>query len=96
MYYGRVYASRAQVVPNVNGQFQITLLNTTEDDIDLKRKSKVGFVHKSSLAVAQVDPTEFIETAHIPTAVSTNKPKVNSGKQLGVTEKSVLEELIRD
>ena len=31
-----VYVSRAQVVPNISGQFQITLLNTNEEEVNEK------------------------------------------------------------
>ena len=40
-----VYASRARVIPNVDGVFQISLLNVSETDVVLKSRKSLGALH---------------------------------------------------
>ena len=40
-----VYATRARVIPNVEGLFQITFLNVTEKDIEVNARKFVGFIY---------------------------------------------------
>ena len=46
-----LYASRAQVIPNIHGHFYITLLNVNENKICLKRKHKLGIFRKCDTSV---------------------------------------------
>ena len=44
-----IFASKARVLPNIHGMFQITILNVTETDIVLHNRRIVGVLHSTEL-----------------------------------------------
>ena len=59
---GGVYMSQAQVVPDVDGHFMVTLLNVNSKDILLKKKQVVGYVvEEEKLKVAKVESFDYHE-----------------------------------
>ena len=53
-----LYATRPRVIPNINGQFQITVLNVTQSDITLKLRTSMGFIQPTDEIVMSVAPDE--------------------------------------
>ena len=49
-----VYASRARVIPNVDGVFQISLLNVSETDVVLKSRKLLGALHPAGNLVCEL------------------------------------------
>ena len=47
-----VFVSKARVAPNINGVFQVTILNVTEADIKMQGRTIVGSLHKAADIVA--------------------------------------------
>ena len=50
-----IIVSKARVIPNVEGVFQITVLNTTQCDIVLGGRRIVGYLHEADEVVASVN-----------------------------------------
>ena len=49
-----VFVSKARVIPDVLGRFQLTVVNVNECDVNLRGRTVVGFVHQVGKTVASV------------------------------------------
>ena len=50
-----VFVSKARVAPNINGVFQVTILNVTEADIKMQGRTIVGSLHKAADIVCSIN-----------------------------------------
>ena len=50
-----VFVSKARVTPDIRGEFQLTVVNVNEHDVDLRSRTKLGFVHDVGETVAVVE-----------------------------------------
>lgn len=85
-----IYAVRAQVVPNINGEFKITLLNTTAKEIKLGRRCQVGILKHACESVVKV------EVANKHFEEKTVLEKIKFGKQLNEAERARLVNTIKE
>ena len=53
-----LYATRSRVIPNIDGVFQITVLNVNSSDITLKSRTSMGFIQPADEIVMSVAPDE--------------------------------------
>ena len=83
-----LYMSRARVIANVDGIFQITIMNVHEKDIALSNKTFLGFLHPNSISVARVDQTESQGVSVLDTA------DIQFGEHLSDDEKDVIRTLL--
>ena len=85
-----LYSSRARVIPNIDGVFQITVLNVSDIDINLDSRKFMGFLHPTvnTNVVARVDqsPEQGATTIH--------SDDIHLGCQLSSKEKQDLQTLI--
>ena len=53
-----VFISKARVVPNVSGEFHLTVVNVNERDVILRGRTKIGVLQdmEEAVAVVNVDP----------------------------------------
>ena len=58
-----VYASKAKVIPDVKGQFLLTLLNTNVDSVHLKKKQVIGKLLPESKTFAVLYPSNIPENS---------------------------------
>ena len=50
-----LFVTRARVVPNSNGLFKITAMNTTEGDINLKSRAVIGTIQDAAPIIGKID-----------------------------------------
>ena len=64
-YYGinGIHVARARVSPNLNGSFYITLLNVSNQDIEIPNRKLMGYVHPAGEVVAEIS---MEKTARVP------------------------------
>ena len=55
-----VFVSKARVSPNLNGCFQVTVMNVTESDVKLHNRLVIGSIHKADCVISSIDR----ESAH--------------------------------
>ena len=55
-----LYATRSRVLPNIDGVFQITVLNVNSSDITLKSRTSMGFIQPADEIVMSVAPDESL------------------------------------
>ena len=53
-----IFFSKARVIPDVRGEFKLTVVNVGESDVDLRARTRLGFVHEVGKTVAVVDSVE--------------------------------------
>ena len=53
-----IYVSKAKVQPNINGIFQVTVLNVNQTDVTLKRRTSLGSLVKGDNVLCSVDQEE--------------------------------------
>ena len=82
-----VYATRCRVIPNLEGVFQISLLNVTTDEIVLNAKKHVGHLFHAAKSVAVLD--EQTQTSIDPSSIV-------FGPELSDHDKSQLRSLISE
>ena len=58
-YVNSIYAARAQVIPDIGGEFKIALLNVNDSEIKLNRKHKVGTSASESVNKIEVQRTDL-------------------------------------
>ena len=88
--------SRAEVIPDVNGRFQISVLNVTEEDIKLKKRFKIGAVQKSCIMCGKIDVVNRQTMNDLSMGDVDFSTKVNYGSQLNKVEKSQVECLVKE
>ena len=84
-----VYASRARVIPNIDGVFQISLLNTTEFDITVNTRKIMGFIHPVDEVVSKIDQGSDTKVPKKP-----DLSGIKYGENLTTDEKSQLQSLV--
>ena len=52
--YPGIYVAKARVIPNSCGEFQIALINTTDSDVNLKRRKYLGRLTPCALTVPEI------------------------------------------
>ena len=82
-----VYATRCRVIPNLEGVFEILLLNATTDEIVLNAKKHVGHLFHAAESVAVLD--EQTQTSIDPSSIV-------YGPELSYHDKSQLRSLISE
>ena len=50
-----VFFSKARVIPDVSGEFHLTVVNVSERDVSLRGRTRVGFIREVEKTVAVVD-----------------------------------------
>ena len=80
-----IFVSKARVIPDVRGEFKLTVVNVGESDVDLRARTRLGFVHEVGKTVAVVD------------SVETSSPidAVQFGANLSPAELSEAQELVK-
>ena len=86
-----VYISRARVIPNAKGVFQVSLLNVSETDVVLKSRRVMGEIHPAGNVVCSVDDktAEVRNVEHAP-----DMSEVVYGSNLTSTQKKRMEDLL--
>ena len=59
-----LYATRSRVIPNIDGVFQITVLNVNSSDITLKSRTSMGFIQPADEIVMSVAPDENLTSTY--------------------------------
>ena len=83
-----VFFSKAQIIPDADGQFMVTVLNVNEQEMRLKKKQLVGYIEEPSEIIAEVDRGD----ADIQTELN----KVQYGTKLDESQKKDLNDLIHE
>ena len=91
-----MYVSRAEVIPDVNGKFRITVLNTNEEEIRLKKRFKIGSMCKSCNMVSKVEILNRGNFENISSDTVNFRDKVKYGNQLNEIEKLKLKDLVSE
>ena len=86
-----VYISRARVIPNAKGVFQVSLLNVSETDVVLKSRRVMGEIHPAGNIVCSVDDKTAgaRNVEHAP-----DMSEVVYGSNLTSTQKKRMENLL--
>ena len=50
-----IYGPKARVIPNLDGIFQISLLNTTEIDVTINSRKTIGFIRPTERLACKID-----------------------------------------
>ena len=79
-----VFLTKARVIPNMNGVFHITVLNTTEKDVKIGSRQLLGHIHSADELIAVVD------NDHKKSILE----QVTIGKNLTEQQKSIVKNLI--
>ena len=83
-----VIFSKARVIPNVNGVFQVTALNINESDISLSNRSTVGFLNEAEV-LACIDSKEVKRNSKLVEEIEMGKGL--TGEQIGQLQNLVLQ-----
>ena len=86
-----VVVSKARVIPNMNGNFCVTVLNSTEHDIVLDNRRVVGCVTEADEVVAQIDRNN--ETVEEKLEQADN---IVLGEDLSESQRKQIMELVAD
>ena len=81
-----VFVSKARVIPDVCGEFQLTVVNVNEHDVDLRGRTKLGFVQQVGEVAAVVEPS----------AVASAVDSVQFGDKLSPAELSEAKKLVKN
>ena len=81
-----VFVSKARVIPDVCGEFQLTVVNVNEHDVDLRGRTKLGFVQQVGEVAA------VVETSAVASAVDS----VQFGDKLSPAELSEAKKLVKN
>ena len=81
-----LYAARSRVIPNIDGVFQITVLNVTSSDITLRSRTSMGFTQPADEIVMSVAPDEGLNSTLADITIS---------DRLSCDEKSEVTRLIK-
>ena len=86
-----VYVSRARVIPNAKGIFQVSLMNITETDVVLKSRRVIGEIHPAgNIVCSVVDKAPGVGSMeHTP-----NMNEVVYGSNLSSIEKKRMENVL--
>ena len=80
-----VFITKARVIPNIDGIFQITMLNTTEKDVTVCARKVVGHVTPpaDSICIADENSEKTLE-------------KISFGDKLTASEKKIVKDLVNE
>ena len=84
----KLQVSKARVIPNVKGVFQVTILNTSESEIILKNRSMVGHLNEACEVLA------CLETSIETKGDTEHLEGVEFGENLSAEQKKQLSDLI--
>ena len=82
-----LFISRARIIPNLDGIFQITILNTTETDIAINAHKIIGLIHPMDKSIARVDRSECEST---PNELNTHLNNIHLGENLAGQQKETM------
>ena len=91
--FGGVVVSKARVVPNVNGMFQITILNSTQTDVILNNRHIVGSLSTANEIVARIDPSAQDDIANVKLE---SIDDIAMGENLSEEQKNKIKKLVTD
>lgn len=81
-----IYATYCRVIPNIEGVFNITLLNVTDQSIELDCDQMIGHLVSTDKSVSVIEP--------VSAATSPTKDNIVVGSNLSMTEKEQISSLI--
>ena len=76
-----VYVSKAKVIPNIHGVFQVTVLNLTESDVTLKNRTTMGLLFNAEEVVCSIERKDSQELFQYLDGVTIGKNLTNVKKK---------------
>ena len=74
-----VYVSKARVQPDVNGQFFLSVINTTDRDVHIRNRTRVGEIQPCSEILHIVAPESSNDETIAKIQLGTNLPSSQKG-----------------
>ena len=87
-----MFSSRARVTPNMDGVFQITMINVTESDITLSSHKIIGLTQAMDQSIARVDGSTISDND--PNNLQPHLSNIQFGENLTTEQKETAQNLI--